>query len=190
LPEAVQKPFCGPSARKIVSNNAPLAHQGFVEATASILSLRGDKHFPRFYTAGPKGDVMRDQPRLVGWRGSVVGSVKDLADQLEQWFVERACDGFVVAATHLPGAFEGFRPPGDPGTATLRLVITAITRASHCAKTSVSSCRSRAGGSSRRGNFCRQPGCSCKWEATDRAPADSTLLGRGKPNRSRRVFSS
>ena len=39
---------------------------------------------------------------------AVVGSVKDLADQLEQWFVERACDGFVVAATHLPGAFEDF----------------------------------------------------------------------------------
>jgi alkanesulfonate monooxygenase SsuD/methylene tetrahydromethanopterin reductase-like flavin-dependent oxidoreductase (luciferase family) len=38
----------------------------------------------------------------------VVGSVKDLADQLEQWFAERACDGFVVAATHLPGAFEDF----------------------------------------------------------------------------------
>jgi len=38
----------------------------------------------------------------------VVGSAKDIADQLEQWFVERACDGFVVAATHLPGAFEDF----------------------------------------------------------------------------------
>ncbi len=38
----------------------------------------------------------------------MVGSVKNLADQLEQWFAERACDGFVVAATHLPGAFEDF----------------------------------------------------------------------------------
>ena len=40
--------------------------------------------------------------------GAVVGSVKDRADQLEQWFAERACDGFVAAATHLPGAFEDF----------------------------------------------------------------------------------
>jgi alkanesulfonate monooxygenase SsuD/methylene tetrahydromethanopterin reductase-like flavin-dependent oxidoreductase (luciferase family) len=40
--------------------------------------------------------------------GAMVGSIKDLADQLEQWFVERACDGFVVAATHLPSAFEDF----------------------------------------------------------------------------------
>jgi alkanesulfonate monooxygenase SsuD/methylene tetrahydromethanopterin reductase-like flavin-dependent oxidoreductase (luciferase family) len=38
----------------------------------------------------------------------VVGSAKDIADQLEQRFVERACDGFVVATTHIPGAFEDF----------------------------------------------------------------------------------
>ena len=38
----------------------------------------------------------------------MVGSAKDIADQLEQRFVERACDGFVVAATHIPGAFEDF----------------------------------------------------------------------------------
>ena len=33
-------------------------------------------------------------------------SAKDIAEQLEQRFVERACDGFVGAATHIPGAFE------------------------------------------------------------------------------------
>src|SRR6516164_5289676 len=32
------------------------------------------------------------------------------------------------------------------------------------------------------GVFCRQPACFCKREATDRAPAGSTLAGRGKPN--------
>src|SRR5262249_57640010 len=26
----------------------------------------------------------------------------------EQWLVERACDGFVVSATHVPGAYEDF----------------------------------------------------------------------------------
>ena len=41
-------------------------------------------------------------------RARVVGSAKDIADQLEQRFVERACDGFVVATTHIPGAFEDF----------------------------------------------------------------------------------
>jgi hypothetical protein len=27
---------------------------------------------------------------------------------MEQWFTERACDGFVVSATHVPGAYEEF----------------------------------------------------------------------------------
>jgi alkanesulfonate monooxygenase SsuD/methylene tetrahydromethanopterin reductase-like flavin-dependent oxidoreductase (luciferase family) len=31
-----------------------------------------------------------------------------VADGLEQWFSERACDGFVVAASHVPGAYEDF----------------------------------------------------------------------------------
>jgi alkanesulfonate monooxygenase SsuD/methylene tetrahydromethanopterin reductase-like flavin-dependent oxidoreductase (luciferase family) len=38
----------------------------------------------------------------------VVGGPKEVADRLEQWFVERACDGFVVSATHVPGAYEDF----------------------------------------------------------------------------------
>ena len=37
-----------------------------------------------------------------------VGTAKDVADRMEEWFVERACDGYVVGATHLPGAFEDF----------------------------------------------------------------------------------
>ena len=38
----------------------------------------------------------------------IVGGPKEVADRLEQWFVERACDGFVVSATHVPGAYEDF----------------------------------------------------------------------------------
>jgi FMN-dependent oxidoreductase (nitrilotriacetate monooxygenase family) len=41
-------------------------------------------------------------------REAVVGSGKDVADRLEQWFTEGACDGFVVAGTHTPGTFEDF----------------------------------------------------------------------------------
>jgi alkanesulfonate monooxygenase SsuD/methylene tetrahydromethanopterin reductase-like flavin-dependent oxidoreductase (luciferase family) len=51
---------------------------------------------------------------------AVVGSAKDIADQLEQRFVERACDGFVATATHIPGAFEDF----------VRLVIPELQRRS------------------------------------------------------------
>jgi alkanesulfonate monooxygenase SsuD/methylene tetrahydromethanopterin reductase-like flavin-dependent oxidoreductase (luciferase family) len=32
-----------------------------------------------------------------------VGSPQDIADRLEERFTERACDGFVVGLTYLPG---------------------------------------------------------------------------------------
>jgi FMN-dependent oxidoreductase (nitrilotriacetate monooxygenase family) len=45
--------------------------------------------------------TFHDHPR-------VYGSAKDVADRLEEWFVGGACDGFVVAASHVPGAYEDF----------------------------------------------------------------------------------
>ncbi|ANH27163.1 hypothetical protein AFC81_13605 [Mycobacterium avium subsp. paratuberculosis] len=35
-----------------------------------------------------------------------VGTGPQVADQMADWFQTGACDGFVLAATHLPGAFE------------------------------------------------------------------------------------
>jgi len=64
--------------------------------------------------------IVRDFLNIARCEGAraVVGSAKDIADQLEQRFVERACDGFVVAATHIPGAFKDF----------VRLVISELRR--------------------------------------------------------------
>ena len=36
------------------------------------------------------------------------GAPDDVADQMEEWFAGEACDGFVIAATHMPGAYEDF----------------------------------------------------------------------------------
>ena len=41
-------------------------------------------------------------------REAIVGAAKEIADRLEKWFVERACDGYVVGGTHTPGTFEDF----------------------------------------------------------------------------------
>ena len=41
-------------------------------------------------------------------RESVVGTAKDVADRMEDWFTDRACDGFVISATHVPGAYSDF----------------------------------------------------------------------------------
>jgi FMN-dependent oxidoreductase (nitrilotriacetate monooxygenase family) len=35
-----------------------------------------------------------------------VGTGAEVADQMEEWFTTGACDGFVLAATHCPGAYE------------------------------------------------------------------------------------
>lgn len=37
-----------------------------------------------------------------------VGTPQQVADGLEEWFTGGACDGFVLAATHMPGAYEEF----------------------------------------------------------------------------------
>ena len=39
---------------------------------------------------------------------AVVGSGQDVADVLEERFAAHACDGFVVAAAHVPGAYADF----------------------------------------------------------------------------------
>ena len=61
--------------------------------------------------SGKRNPTVRDFMCYTG-RGRLenpwVGSPKDIADRLEEWFTERACDGFVVGPTYLPGIFEEF----------------------------------------------------------------------------------
>jgi FMN-dependent oxidoreductase (nitrilotriacetate monooxygenase family) len=61
--------------------------------------------------SGNKNPTVREFIHFSG-RGRVhhpvVGGPKEVADRLEQWFVERGCDGFVIPATHVPGAYEDF----------------------------------------------------------------------------------
>ena len=58
-----------------------------------------------------KNPTVRDFIQISG-RGRVhnpiVGGPKEVADALEQWFAAPACDGFVLSATHVPGAYEDF----------------------------------------------------------------------------------
>lgn len=63
--------------------------------------------------SGKPNPTVRDFVHYSG-RGTIgefpifCGTPTAVADQMEKWFVERACDGFVLAATHTPGAFEDF----------------------------------------------------------------------------------
>ncbi|WP_035753569.1 LLM class flavin-dependent oxidoreductase [Parafrankia discariae] len=47
-----------------------------------------------------------------------VGTGPQIADQMQDWFETYSCDGFVLAATHFPGAFEDF----------VRLVVPELRR--------------------------------------------------------------
>lgn len=38
---------------------------------------------------------------------TIIGDPRSVADQMEEWF-GTACDGFVLAASHVPGAYEDF----------------------------------------------------------------------------------
>ena len=40
--------------------------------------------------------------------GAIVGDGRMVADRLEELFVGHACDGYVVGATHVPGAYADF----------------------------------------------------------------------------------
>lgn len=73
--------------------------------------------------SGKTNPTVRDFVELSG-RGTLremptfVGSPKTVADHFEQWFTERGCDGFVIAATHVPGTYEDF----------VRLVVPELQR--------------------------------------------------------------
>jgi alkanesulfonate monooxygenase SsuD/methylene tetrahydromethanopterin reductase-like flavin-dependent oxidoreductase (luciferase family) len=61
--------------------------------------------------SGKKNPTVRDFISTSG-RGTIkehpmfCGSPKQVADQMEEWFTAPACDGFVLAASNMPGAYD------------------------------------------------------------------------------------
>jgi alkanesulfonate monooxygenase SsuD/methylene tetrahydromethanopterin reductase-like flavin-dependent oxidoreductase (luciferase family) len=61
--------------------------------------------------SGKRNPTVRDFITISG-RGTVkehpmfCGNPKQVADQMEEWFTAPACDGFVLAATNMPGAYD------------------------------------------------------------------------------------
>lgn len=89
------------------------------EEIASIGGMQSMRD--RVLQAGYKNPTVRDFMRVTG-RGLLhdpwVGSAKDIADTIEEWWSAPACDGFVVGPTHQPGCFEDF----------VRLVVPELQR--------------------------------------------------------------
>ncbi len=78
------------------------------ELISSVSGIRGLVENLRRHIGGDTVTVAD----LAGHRATLlqgprfVGTGNAIADQMEEWFDEEACDGFVVAATHVPGAYE------------------------------------------------------------------------------------
>jgi FMN-dependent oxidoreductase (nitrilotriacetate monooxygenase family) len=73
--------------------------------------------------SGKQNPTLRDFVEISG-RGTIrefpvfCGTPSKVADDMQSWFEQEACDGFVLAATHMPGAYEDF----------VRLVIPELQR--------------------------------------------------------------
>ena len=82
------------------------------EILASMTGLRGflDRVID---LSGTKNPSVNDFIKWSG-RGTLrelplfTGTPAQVADQMESWFQAEACDGFVLAATHMPGAYQDF----------------------------------------------------------------------------------
>ncbi|AHH21036.1 FMN-dependent oxidoreductase, nitrilotriacetate monooxygenase family [Nocardia nova SH22a] len=78
------------------------------ELIASVSGIRGLVQNLRAHLGGDTvtvGDLAGHRATLLqGPR--FVGTGSQVAEQMAEWFHGDACDGFVLAATHLPGAFE------------------------------------------------------------------------------------
>jgi alkanesulfonate monooxygenase SsuD/methylene tetrahydromethanopterin reductase-like flavin-dependent oxidoreductase (luciferase family) len=78
------------------------------ELIASVSGIRGLVQNLRTHIGG-ETVTLAD---LAGHRATLlqgprfVGTGPAVADQMEEWLEAEACDGFVVAATHSPGAYE------------------------------------------------------------------------------------
>ena len=58
---------------------------------------------------GIKNPTPRDFMQVTGrglLRNAWVGGPKEIADQIEEWWAGRACDGFVIGPTHQPGSLR------------------------------------------------------------------------------------
>ena len=82
----------------------------FSDAELAELSFQGFRDRVIRHS-GKKNPTVRDFITISG-RGTVkehpmfCGSPRQVADQMEEWFATPACDGFVLAATNMPGAYD------------------------------------------------------------------------------------
>lgn len=84
-------------------SDADLKSMGGMRAMLDRVTRNSGKSNP-----SPADFVKFSKRGTVGEMPNFVGTAKDVADEMEAWFTSQACDGFVIAATHVPGTYEDF----------------------------------------------------------------------------------
>jgi len=112
LSEALNFDFASKPMSEAFSDEELAAISGLQAIRDRVVRLSGKPNptVADFVTYSGRGTV-REMPHFVGTPAQV-------ADAMEEWFTDGACDGFVLAATHMPGAYEDF----------VRLVVPELQR--------------------------------------------------------------
>lgn len=100
LSEVTNHDFAGHSLDDIVTDELIDSISGIRGLVQGVKRHIGDKPLTLRALANHRATLLQG-PRFVGTGAQI-------AEQMRQWFESRSCDGFVIAATHFPGAFEEF----------------------------------------------------------------------------------
>lgn len=100
LSEALNFDFASRGMDEPLSEADMASMQGLQAIRDRVVQVTGKQTpTPReFVTASGRG-----RPRL-----DMVGGPKEVADIMEEWFTAPACDGFVIAASYVPGSYSDF----------------------------------------------------------------------------------
>jgi FMN-dependent oxidoreductase (nitrilotriacetate monooxygenase family) len=100
LSEVTNYDFSGHSLDDLVTDELIDSVSGIRGLVQGVKRHVGDGQLTLRVLASHRATLLQG-PRFVGTGAQV-------AEQMQDWYDSRVCDGFVIAATHLPGAFEDF----------------------------------------------------------------------------------
>ncbi|MEY9182089.1 FMN-dependent oxidoreductase (nitrilotriacetate monooxygenase family) [Bradyrhizobium sp. USDA 326] len=100
LAEALNYDFASKDLDEPLTTEELKSMQGILGIRDGVLRASGKSNPSArdFVTFSGRGQV----------QDAMVGGPKEIADKLEEMFVERGCDGFVIAATYVPGSYADF----------------------------------------------------------------------------------
>ncbi|WP_329264610.1 LLM class flavin-dependent oxidoreductase [Streptomyces sp. NBC_01478] len=119
LSEVTNRDFAGHSLDDVVTDELIDSVSGIRGLVQGVRRHLGDRELTLRMLANHRATLLQG-PRFVG-------TGPQIAEQMRQWFESRSCDGFVLAATHFPGAFEDFVRLVVPELRRLGLVRSAYT---------------------------------------------------------------